>query len=160
MNCSMRRKPLVAIGLLSVGLSACDQSPPPAPQIRSVRAVKVEHRVISDSVVLIGQIKARDEISLAFRIDGRVIERSVNPGDRIHVGHAVARLDSQTEQNALQGAEADVTAAQAALTQAEKVESRQADLIKRGVTSRALYDQTLQQLQTARSEERRVGKEW
>jgi RND family efflux transporter MFP subunit len=148
----MRRKPFVAIGLLSAGLAACEQPPPPAPQIRSVRAVKVEHRVISESVVLIGQIKARDEIGLAFRIDGRLIERSANPGDQIRVGHVVARLDSQTEQNALQAAEADVAAAQAALAQAEKLESRQADLIKRGVTSRALYDQALQQLQTAQAQ--------
>jgi RND family efflux transporter MFP subunit len=148
----MRRKALVAVGLLSVGLSACEQPPPPAPQIRSVRAVKVEHRVISESVVLTGEIKAREEVNLAFRIDGRLIERSVNPGDQIRVGHILARLDSEAEQNALRGAEADVAAAQAALAQAEKLENRQTDLIKRGVTSRALYEQALQQLQTAQAQ--------
>jgi membrane fusion protein, multidrug efflux system len=148
----MRLRPLAAIGLLAVGLAACEQPAAPTPQVRSVRAVTVERRVISEPVVLIGQIKARDEISLAFRIDGKLMERTVAPGDRINVGRLVARLDSQNELNALQGAEADIAAAQAALAQAEKLEARQADLLKRNITSRAVYDQALQQLQTAQAQ--------
>src|SRR5262245_59781827 len=73
-------------------LTACEQPAPSSPQIRSVRAVTVERRVISEPVVLIGQIRARDEISLAFRIDGKLVERTVAPGDRIDVGRLVARL--------------------------------------------------------------------
>jgi len=38
------------------------------------------------------------------------------------------------------------------LAQAEKLEGRQADLLKRNITSRALYDQSLQQLQTAQAQ--------
>jgi RND family efflux transporter MFP subunit len=101
---------------------------------------------------LIGQIRARDEINLAFRIDGKLLERTVNLGDRINVGRLVARLDSQNEQNALQGADADIAAAQAAFAQAEKLEARQADLLRRNITSRAVYDQALQQLQTAQAQ--------
>jgi RND family efflux transporter MFP subunit len=52
----------------------------------------------------------------------------------------------------LQGAEADIAAAQAALEQAEKLEGRQADLLRRNITSRAAYDQALQQLQTAKAQ--------
>jgi membrane fusion protein, multidrug efflux system len=145
-------KRVVVIALVSACLAACEQPPPPSPQIRSVRAVTVERRAISESVVLIGQVKARDEISLAFRVDGKVIERPVGLGDRIAVGRLVARLDSQTELNAMQAAEADIAAAQAALVQAEKLEGRQSDLLKRGITSKALYDQALQQLQTAQAQ--------
>ncbi len=108
----------VAFGLAC--LAACGQPAPPAPQIRSVRAITVERRVASEPVVLTGQVRAREEINLAFRIDGMLIERPVALGDRIAVGSLVARLDSRNEQNALQGAEADITAAQAALSQAEK----------------------------------------
>ena len=148
----MRLKLFAVIGFVAAGHVACEQSSPPTPQIRSVRAVTVERRVISEPVVLIGQIRARNEISLAFRIDGKLIERSVAVGDRITVGHLVARLDPQDEKNAVQGAEADIAAAQAALAQAEKLEGRQADLLKRNITSRALYDQSLQQLQTAQAQ--------
>src|SRR4029450_13737206 len=107
---NMRLRPLAAIGLLAVGLAACEQPAAPTPQVRSVRAVTVERRVISEPVVLIGQIRARNEISLAFRIDGKLIGRSVAVGDRITVGRLVGRLDPQDEKNALQGAEADIAA--------------------------------------------------
>ena len=148
----MRPALFAVVGLVSAALAACEQAAPPAPQVRPVRAVTVERRVISEPVVLIGQVRAKDEISLAFRVDGKLVERPVAPGDRITVGRLVARLDSQAEQNALQAAEADIVAAQAALVQAEKLEGRQADLLKRNITSRALYDQALQQLQTAQAQ--------
>ena len=64
----MRLKLFAVIGFVSAGLMACEQPGPPTPQIRSVRAVTVERRVVSEPVVLIGQIRARNEISLAFRI--------------------------------------------------------------------------------------------
>jgi membrane fusion protein, multidrug efflux system len=148
----MRVDRVLLVAFVLACLTACEQPAAPTPPIRSVRAVTAEHRVISESVVLIGQIRARDEISLAFRIDGKLIERPVNLGDRITIGHLVARLDSQNEQNAVQGAEADIAAAQASLAQAEKLEARQADLLKRNITSRAVYDQALQQLHTAQAQ--------
>jgi len=148
----MRMDRFLLVAFVLACLTACEQPAPSSPQIRSVRAVTVERRVISEPVVLIGQIRARDEISLAFRIDGKLVERTVAPGDRIDVGRLVARLDSQNEQNALEGAQADIAAAQAALVQAEKLEGRQADLLRGNITSRALYDQALQQLQTAQAQ--------
>ena len=148
---SLNRALLIVFVLACV--TACEQPPSPSPQVRSVRTITVERRVVTESVVLIGQIRARDEISLAFRIDGKMIERPVGLGDRIAVGRLVARLDSQTELNTLQAAEADIAAAQAALAQAEKLEARQADLLKRNITSRALYEQALQQLQTAQAQQ-------
>jgi membrane fusion protein, multidrug efflux system len=148
----MRVDRVLLVSFVLACLTACEQAAAPTAPIRSVRAVTAEHRVISESVVLIGQIRARDEISLAFRIDGKLIERPVNLGDRITIGHLVARLDSQNEQNAVQGAEADIAAAQASLAQAEKLEARQADLLKRNITSRAVYDQALQQLHTAQAQ--------
>src|SRR5262245_45520972 len=148
----MRVNRVLLLASVLAFLTACGQPAPKSPQVRSVRAVTVERRIISEPVVFVGQIKARDEISLAFRIDGKMIERPVGLGDRIGVGRLVARIESQTELNALQAAEADIAAAQAALAQAEKLEERQADLLKRGITSRALYEQALQQQQTARAQ--------
>jgi RND family efflux transporter MFP subunit len=133
-------------------LSACGEAKPPEVQIRPVRTVKVEHRVISEPVVMLGQIRAQDEISLAFRIDGKLTERLLGIGDKVAAGQLVARLDPQNEQNNLQAAEADIASAQAAFSQAEKAEQRQSDLLKRGVTSRVLYDQAVQQLQNAQAQ--------
>ncbi len=127
----MHVKALLVVASASAWLAACEQPAPPAPQIRPVRAVTVEHRTVSEPLVFVGQIKAQEETSLAFRIDGKLIERPVTVGERILVGGLVARLDSQNEQD---------------------VEARQSELLKRAITSRALYDQALQQLETAQAQ--------
>jgi len=148
----MKGKTFLVVGFAAGWLGACNEGKPPEAEIRPVRAIKVEHRVVSEPIIMLGQIRARDDISLAFRIDGKLIERLVGIGDKVTPGKMVARLDPQTEQNALQSAEADIAAAQAALNQAEKAEARQAELLKRASTSRVIYDQAVQQLQTAQAQ--------
>ncbi len=54
---------------------------------------------------LAGQVRAKDQVSLAFRLDGRMIERPVNVGDVLKPGQVVARLDPQIQDNALRSAE-------------------------------------------------------
>jgi membrane fusion protein, multidrug efflux system len=133
-------------------LGGCgEMAPPPAP-VRPVRTVVVQKRIIGETVALTGHVRAKDEVNLAFRIDGKLIERLVNVGDRVSVGQRVGRLDPQNELNALRSAEADLAAAQAMLTQTEGAERRLSELLQKGITTRAQYDQALQQLQTAQSQ--------
>ena len=67
---------------------------------------------------LTGQVRAKDQVSLAFRLDGRMIERPVHVGDVLKAGQIVARLDPQIQQNALRSAQANLASAEAVLTQA------------------------------------------
>ena len=62
-------------------------------------------------VSLTGQVRAKDQASLAFRLDGRMIERPVNVGDVVTAGQIVARLDPQNQQNALRSAQANLASA-------------------------------------------------
>lgn len=133
-------------------LSGCGETAPPPPAIRPVRTVVVQKRVIGEMVALTGHIRAQDEVNLAFRIDGKLTERLVNIGDRVSVGQVIGRLDSQNEVNALHSAEADLAAAQAMLTQMQGTEERLHELLQKGITTRAQYDQAVQQLQTAQSQ--------
>ena len=71
----------------------------------------VERRADGETVSFTGQIRAKDQVNLAFRIDGRMIERPVNVGDVLAAGQVVARLDPQNEQNALRSAQANLSAA-------------------------------------------------
>src|SRR5262249_24644687 len=118
---------------------------------RVVRTVTVKHAGVGETISLIGQVQAQDQVNLAFRISGRMIERVVSIGDQVAAGQVVARLESQDARNALKSAEADQAAAQAALTEAQAAEGRQSQLINKGFTTRALYDQALQQLQTTQA---------
>ena len=95
---------------LSFALAACGSGLEKStePEIRPVRTVTVEKRPAGMPMVLTGRIAAEDEARLAFRLSGRMVERSVNVGDRVEAGQLIARLDPQDQQNALQAAEANL----------------------------------------------------
>ena len=103
-------------------------------------------------ITLTGRIEAEDEVALAFRISGRLLENGGKLGDRVQPGQVVARLESQNELNALRTAQANLAAAQGQLTQARNHFERQDTLLKQGWTTRAKYDQAKQALQTAQSQ--------
>ena len=104
------------------------------------------------AVTLTGRIEAEDEVALAFRISGRVLENDRKLGDRIEAGQVVARLESQNERNSLRAAQANLVASQGQLTQARNHFERQDTLLKQGWTTRANHDQAKQAQQTAESQ--------
>ena len=123
-----------------------------APAARPVRTVTVEKREAGVPITLTGRIEAEDEVALAFRISGRLLENTGKLGDRVETGQVVARLESQNELNALRTAQANLAAAQGQLTQARNHFERQDTLLKQGWTTRANHDQATQALQTAQSQ--------
>lgn len=143
---------LPCLVLIAGGLAACSEPPAaPAAEPRPVRVVAVEPRAGGEVVSLTGTIQAETEVNLGFRIDGRMVERLVNVGDRVTAGQVVARLDPTNEQNALRAARASLAAAQAQLTEAQANYGRARELLRTGFGTRQRYDQAAQQLQTARS---------
>ena len=71
---------LPAIALLVAG---CEQkTKAKTVDARPVRTITAAKGGTGEVVVLTGQINAENEASLAFRIGGRIIERSGNVGDR------------------------------------------------------------------------------
>ncbi len=80
----VRAVPLALVALLVAG---CDGgAPPPQPEVRPVRVVTVEHSAGGEMVSLTGTVQAQTEVNLAFRIDGRMVERLVNVGDTVQAG--------------------------------------------------------------------------
>ncbi len=135
---------------LALVLGACRQEKtaaeaPPRP-VRTITAGKGD---VGETVVLTGQILAENEVSLAFRIGGRILTRSANVGDRVVPDEVLATLDPVDEQNALRSATAALSAAEGQLVEASNNFDRQAHLMDRGFTTRVLFDQARQTLQTA-----------
>jgi RND family efflux transporter MFP subunit len=96
-------------------------------------------------------LQAENEAAIAFRIAGRVIERSAGVGDHVEPGQVLAKLDPQNELNALRSARAGVSAAQGQLVEAQNTFKRQETLLARGFTTRVLFDQAQQGLRTAQA---------
>jgi len=138
--------------LIAATLAGCDKKPPPAAQIRPVRTVTVERGAEGETVSLTGQVRAKDQVSLAFRLDGRMLERPVHVGDVLKAGEIVAQLDPQDQQNALRTAQANLGSAEAALTQARLTFGRQQQLLAGGWTPRAKFDEAQQALLSAEAQ--------
>jgi RND family efflux transporter MFP subunit len=150
-----RLLPWIALLAAAMGsfLTACQpETEPAAPEPRSVRTVTVEKSQAGSPATFTGRIEALDEVSLGFRIAGRILESDLKLGDRVEPGQLLARLEPQNEMNALRSAKAHLAAAQGELTRARNHFERQEFLLARDVVSRATFDDAQQQLQTARSQ--------
>ncbi len=158
MNCSRRRTggiaAFAAAALLAAfALSGCGRDEEAAVvQPRPVRTVTIEKRESGTPITLTGRVEAKDEVNLAFRISGRLLENNLRQGDRVEAGQVVARIEPQNEQNALRSAEAALAAAQAALTQASNHFDRQDTLLRQGWTTRANHDQAQKARDTAQAQ--------
>jgi RND family efflux transporter MFP subunit len=137
---------------VALPLAACGQEPRAKVEVRPVRVTSVRHTPGGETISLTGQIQARDQVNLAFRIGGRLLDRSVGVGDLVKPGQIVARIEPQDSQNSLRAAEADLASAHAVLTNAQTTESRQHELLSKGIAAQATYDQAEQQLKTAQAQ--------
>jgi multidrug efflux pump subunit AcrA (membrane-fusion protein) len=125
-----------ALALLVAGCHQEAKTEPPQP--RPVRTVTVEKGEVGDSVVLTGDIRAENEVNLAFRIGGRIIERKGEVGDKVEPDQVLAKLDPQDELNGLRSAQAGLAAAAAQAAEAQNNFDRQNHLMERGFTTRDL----------------------
>ncbi len=96
-------------------LAACGRGAPPAavPDIRPVRAEQVDARVGAAGTRYAGEVRARYETDLAFRVGGRVRSRMVEVGSSVAAGQAIATLDPSDYALAARAARSQLAAAEA-----------------------------------------------
>jgi len=133
-------------------LGGCKKKVEAAPAPRAVRSIVVEKHDVGDPIVVTGHVRARDAISLAFRLSGKVTERTLDVGDTVSVGQTVARRDGEIERSTRNAAQAELLAAQAALEQSEAHEKRMAELVTQGVISPNDYEVALRQKRTSKAQ--------
>ena len=148
----MFKSRIVVAALIAAVAAGCDKPVPPTSQARPVRTVTVERRADGETVSLTGHIRAKDEVSLAFRLDGRMIERPVNVGDVLKAGQLVGKLDPTIQQNSLRTAEGNLASVEALLTDARLTFRRQQQLIKNGWTPQAKFDEAQQKLASVQAQ--------
>ena len=115
----------------------------------SVEFVRVEETPLEFDVKLTGTISAKDSIELSFPQGGRIAGIEVQAGDRVTAGQALAQTEGVQQQQALNQAMAGVAAAEAARQQAEQAATRAAEMLRRGVGTRAARDAAQQALSAA-----------
>ncbi len=130
-------------------LGGCGAETAAVPEIRPVRTIVADPKPIDDDRQAVGEIKARYESDLGFRISGKVVSRAVDIGVTVKSGSPLARLDEQDTQNKLRSAVADVASAEAVQVEAQAAEARLKQLVGTGSTTRVNYDAALKNMRSA-----------
>ena len=93
-------------------LAACSKPAPPAEPIRAVKVQTVGLQDTRSTLEYAGEVKARVESRLGFRVGGKIIERPVEAGQRVKAGQLLAQLDPQDLKLGADAARAQLAAAQ------------------------------------------------
>ncbi|TKB26589.1 efflux RND transporter periplasmic adaptor subunit [Desulfopila sp. IMCC35006] len=143
--------PLLTLSLLVLLLLSGYETVVEAEEIRPVRAITVAYKMREDVQVLPGLVTAHRYVNASFKISGRLTQRYVSVGSTVVAGQLLARVNDDIEKNTFTAADAEQTAAKAALEQAESVEKRAALLFKTRAVSQNEYEEASRQLKSARA---------
>lgn len=131
--------PLVYLFLfLLTGCSHQDQqtnSPP-----RPVKAFRVGTTSMGSVTPYAGEVRARFETTLSFRVTGKILARPVEIGDRVHKGQLLAKLDNSDFQLAVQTLNAQLKSAVADREFAKDDLGRYRELLNQKVISHTDFD--------------------
>ena len=92
-------------------LAACSKPAPPEEPIRAVRVVTVGADHIQSNAEYAGEVRARVESRLGFRVAGKMIRRQAELGQRVKAGDVLAQLDPQDYKLSAEAAKAALGAA-------------------------------------------------
>jgi membrane fusion protein, multidrug efflux system len=137
---SMRRFALPLALLFAALGSACSRPAPPAEPVRAVRTVVVSQQSAGTTVDYAGEVRARTESRLSFRVAGKMVSRPVDLGDVVKVGQVLASLDPMDLRLGQQAASSGLEAARVNADQAGTDLKRFKELRDQGFISAAELD--------------------
>ncbi|MSQ76527.1 MAG: efflux RND transporter periplasmic adaptor subunit [Rhodoferax sp.] len=100
-----------ALACAAVLLAACSRPLPSPEPVRSVKLLTVGLEDMAASAEFAGEVRARVESRLGFRVAGKLVRRQAEPGQRVRAGDVLAQLDPQDYQLAADAGRAQLAAA-------------------------------------------------
>jgi len=134
-------------------LAACTQATEERPdEVRPVRVIKIGVTEGARRIEYAGEVRARHETRLAFRVGGKIVERLVEVGSSVKPGQAVARLDGSDLKLAAASSRAQVKSLELQRSLAEADYKRYRELREKNFISQAEYDRRANAFATAESQ--------
>ena len=153
-------KPLHALLLAGLAVLAACSKPEPAPApVRAVRTLTVAPQSAGGVQEYAGEVRARTESRLGFRVGGKIVRRDADLGDNVKAGQLLAQLDPQDLRLGQEATKAALSAAQVNHDQAAADFKRFKELRDQGFISSAELERretalkaALAQLEQARAQ--------
>lgn len=142
----MNRTILTAVASLTMVGAGCGNEPEfrsnPRPEtraeeIRPVRVLKVDAAAPARSIEFAGDVRARYETRLGFRVGGKMVERLVEVGATVRPGQPLARLDPRDLELAAASAKTQIAQLEAERRFAQGDLKRYHDLREKNFISQA-----------------------
>ncbi|WP_084690645.1 efflux RND transporter periplasmic adaptor subunit [Comamonas granuli] len=133
-------------------LAACTPAEPVAEPVRAVKLLTVGASALQAEQEYAGEVRARVESRLGFRVAGKLVERPAQLGQRVQAGQVLAQLDPQDYQLSAAAARAQVAAAQTQYDLAAADFQRFAKLQEQNFISGAELERRESALKAARSQ--------
>lgn len=124
----------------ALALSACGGA---GDQVQAPRPVLVTHPAPgagAAAAAFAGEVRARQESELAFRVGGKLVSRAVDVGDTVSAGEVLAELDPGDLRLQAQAAQAQLAAAEGELARTRADRARYAKLADQQLVSRSTMD--------------------
>ena len=144
--------PLAAASLCALLLSACSKEAPKAEEVRPVRAIVLAQGDLGASAEFSGEVRARIESRLGFRVAGKIVEHKVDIGATVKKGDVLMQLDPQDLKLAASQAQASLRAAETNRDLANSDYKRYQELREKNFVSQSVLDSKRAALRAAQAE--------
>jgi multidrug efflux system membrane fusion protein len=129
---------IALVSVLALGVSACSTDKK-EPEKRLVLATQAQSAG-AQALVFAGEVRAREQVNLSFRVPGKVAQRFVDDGERVKAGQVLARLDDQDLNLQDEASDASVQALKAELDLANAELRRYRGLVDKQLVSKSLFE--------------------
>ncbi|MEO8060291.1 MAG: efflux RND transporter periplasmic adaptor subunit [Burkholderiales bacterium] len=136
----------------AAGFAACSKTETAPDPVRAVRTLTVAAQSAGGSYEYAGEVRARTESRLSFRVGGKMLRRAVDLGDSVKAGQVLAQLDPQDLRLGQDASRAAVAAAQAGFEQNAADFKRYKDLHDQGFIGGAELERRESAMKTARAQ--------
>lgn len=149
-----RATPRLLVAALVLATAACGRQAQPPETLRPVLVVQAGNATSGELDAFAGEVRAREESALAFRVGGKVVRRLVDAGDRVKRGDVLAELDPGDLRLQAEALQAQAAAAEAQLARARSDHARISALSRDQLVSRSTLDQQTAALRAAEGQAR------
>jgi membrane fusion protein, multidrug efflux system len=144
-----RPRAVMALAVLALLAGCKGEAAAPEVAVRPVKVAVVAEAPSNRTLTYSGVVRSRIDSAMGFRVAGKIVERSVNVGDRVEVGQVIARLDETDLKLAETAAKAAVASARSRRDVANDHLERAKVLLPKEIISQAVYDTRRNELDAA-----------